>query len=122
MAANPRTFEPSSISFAYREALAYLDGKTNRKIANNTFLRITPACYEVSVFLHGYAIISYTEERIALNTWGYNTYTTRARFNWFTPKSVRVYNEDHTLYLSYLGKTHKFKDGMSILPGGKVLD
>ena len=121
MSSNPRTFEPTSVSRAYFQANELLGDRRNCKLANETYLRRIPMEGGISAFYHGWEIISYTEERIALNTWGYNTHSTRARFNWFLPKSIRVYQKDHVLYLDYLKRTHKFRDGMSLLPMGKVL-
>jgi hypothetical protein len=129
---NPKTFQPTTVASAYNEALAYLDGKSSRKIAHNTYLVSNDATGEILITYHGNIVVTMTmpegtdTTRIVVSSCGYRTYTTKARLNWFLPRgtwdgerwhdNVGVYQEAREWYLAgpEPHRVRRFEDGMMV--------
>lgn len=125
MSSNPRTFQPTTVANAYDEALAYLGGKSSRKIAHNTYLaKIFDGC--IAVTYHGNAVIQYRTDGIYVSSCGWRTFTTKERLNWFLPRgtwdgerwhdNVGVYQEAREWYLAgpEPHRVRRFEDGMVV--------
>jgi hypothetical protein len=86
---------------------------SSKLVKNNTRLIIYKNGDRV-LQLHSTNIIKWTGDKIILNTGGWNTKTTRARFNEFLPEQVKVFNKNGITFVNYCGGIAKFKDGMNI--------
>ena len=72
----------------YADALAKLNGRKSRKIANNTYLRKEESG-NIVVRLHSTDIITFTpDDLVTLNSGGWKTVTTKARMNEFSPFQI----------------------------------
>jgi hypothetical protein len=72
--------------------------KTSKLVKNNT--RLTE--YEDgrrTLKLHNTDIITWTGDKIILNSGGYRTHTTKARINEFLPSNIRVYQKKYNWYI-----------------------
>lgn len=128
MTTHPGTFQPTSVASAYSEALAYLGGRTSRKLANNTYLVRATTAGEALVMYHGNTVIRYraNPRGIIVDSCGWRTFTTKERLNWFLPSGTwggerwhglyRVFQEKHVWYLSTPSGRVPFSDGMVITP------
>lgn len=80
-------------------ALKVLGDRTSRKVCNATVLRRTRD--GVAVRLWDTDIVTYMkDDSIVLDADGWTTVTTRNRMNRCVPMSVRVYQRDHSTYVS----------------------
>lgn len=59
-------------------------------------------------------IIKWIGDKIILNSGGWDTATTRARFNEFLPAQVKVFRKNGETFVNYCGGIAKFKDEMDI--------
>lgn len=85
----------------YTTASAHLTGRnhTSRKIANNTYLQRRGD--SIAVRLHATDILTlHPNGDIVLDTGGWTTVTTKARFNEFLPRGFSVHSEKGVWYLS----------------------
>lgn len=86
----------------YTTASAQLTGRnhTSRKLANNTYLQRRGD--SIAVRLHATDILTLQlNGDIVLDTGGWTTATTKARFNEFLPRGFRVHSEKGVWYLSH---------------------
>src|SRR5690349_8930926 len=73
---------------SYQQAIEILNGKTSRKLANNTYLQRRDD-KTIAVKLHDTDVVTYTtDEKIILNSGGWRTVTTKERINTFSPLTV----------------------------------
>jgi len=91
-----------------------------RKIANNTFEFVRPEDGARVIRLHRTNIIQkYRDGRVRLNTGGWQTVTTKNRFNRFAP--CTVYSNAGVWMVRYHGQEYAYADGMLLLAGGLVM-
>lgn len=95
-----------AIPRSYADADKLLQGRCRhrRKLANNTYLLRTHPWSApdeaIAVRLHFTNIVTfYKDGRIALNTGGWNTVTTRGRMNQYIPQTYSVGSERNTCFL-----------------------
>lgn len=93
------------------QALAKLNGRDSRKIANNTYLERIDAD-TVGVRLHRTFVVTIREDSVTLNSGGWHTVTTKARMNDYAP--CRVSQERGRWYVDYRGERLDYSDGMTL--------
>ena len=76
----------------YSEALALLNGRETKKIANNTYL-VHRGEGVIALRLHSTDVLTFRPGSVTYDTGGWRTVTTKARFNRFGPSGVRVYSD-----------------------------
>ena len=76
----------------YSEALALLNGRETKKIANNTYL-VHRGEGVIALRLHSTDVLTFRPGSVTYDTGGWRTVTTKARFNKFGPDGVRVYSD-----------------------------
>ena len=91
-------------------------GKARRKIGNNT-IGVIHDDGSVGIILHATEVVRiHADGRYTLNTGGWQTVTTKARINQYSP--VRVYARDFIWYVhpahTLCGGGLKFFDGMIV--------
>jgi len=64
--------------------------------------------------LHNTDIIKWQGNKIILNSGGWDTLTTRARFNEFLPEQVRIFRKNGKTFVNYCGGIAEFKDNMDL--------
>ena len=64
--------------------------------------------------LHDTDIIKWQGDKIILNSGGWDTVTTRSRFNEFLPDYIHVYRDKKITYISYNNEKIKFVDGVEL--------
>jgi len=64
--------------------------------------------------LHNTDIIKWQGNKIILNSGGWDTLTTRARFNEFLPEQVRIFRKNGKTFVNYCGGIADFTDNMDI--------
>lgn len=90
-----------------------------RKIANNTFEFVRPDTGARVIRLHRTNIIQFNlDGSVQLSTGGWQTVTTKNRFNRFAPCSV--YSNAGVWMVAYGGKEYAYADGITLLPDGTV--
>lgn len=109
--------------FASRQRLhAFLDGKTFRKIANNTTVwehedGSIDVIYHHTPIIH-YFQTAYGEERVRINSGAWHTYTTKQRINqflWFTDWKVYQDNYRWKFRNFATGQDREFMDGEEVM-------
>lgn len=111
---------------SYQDAKALLNGRTTKKLANNTYARLEGD--NVVIKLHDTDIITYTPKKVILTSGGWNTVTTKERLNRFCPANIRIYQENSIWYVGYnyqVMTVHNckggiFYDGIEIKYTGEV--
>jgi len=73
---------------------------SSKKIKNNTRLTVYANGDKV-LRLHNTDIIKWTGNKIILNSGGWDTVTTRTRFNEFLPDYIKVYRKKGVTYINY---------------------
>lgn len=86
---------------------------SSKKVKNNTRLTIYTNGDKV-LRLHSTDIIKWQGDKIILNTGGWDTITTRARFNEFLSPEVRIFRKKGITYIDYCGDISEFKDNTDI--------
>jgi hypothetical protein len=86
---------------------------SSKKIKNNTRLTVYQNGDKI-YRLHDTDIISYVGDKIILNSGGWDTVTTRSRFNEFLPLDIHVYRQKGVTYVSYKNEKLEFSDGMEL--------
>lgn len=81
----------------------FLNGRITRKAAHNT--QIVDLGDQIVCEFHGLAIVRYTAESIMIDNCGYETSTTRDRFNHLTP--CRVYQEKYRQWIVIADRVRK---------------
>ena len=76
-----------------KDKLADLGYISRKKIANNTYELIT-ATYERVIRLHNTDILTFTGDKVVLNSGGYRTVTTKRRLNRYLPDNIKVYQKN----------------------------
>lgn len=105
----------------YKKAQKILNGKTTKKVANNTYLILwTPS--HIYLQFHETAILYFYVNKIVYNTGGYFTNTTKDRLNRFGLQSIKIYKQDFSWYFTYRGKQMPFIKGMSFDYNGTYLN
>jgi hypothetical protein len=90
-----------------------------RKLGNNTYLVIDDAPSSYAIRLHKTNIITYhTDGRVVLDSGGWQTRTTSARLNEYSP--YRVYSDRGVWYVKIGDKTVTWRDGITIGPRGGI--
>jgi len=105
----------------YADALAKLNGRNSRKIANNTYLR-KETNGNIVVRLHSTDIITFTpDDLVTLNSGGWKTVTTKARMNEFSPFQIaqergiwRVANPKFEDYVAKWTHSLLYADGITV--------
>jgi hypothetical protein len=88
---------------------------TGKKVARNTYaLQEDGIVYAIR--FHDTNILTYEADRVTLDNGGYQTATTKERFNRFLPKGVSIYQKNFTWYVKDTrdGTTKEFTNGMII--------
>jgi hypothetical protein len=104
----------------YKKAQKILNGKTTKKVANNTYLIWTFSC--ICLVFHKTIILSFYENKILYNTGGYFTNSTKDRLNRFGLQSIKIYKQDFSWYFTYRGKQMVFLNGMIFNYNGTYLN
>jgi hypothetical protein len=86
---------------------------SSKLIKNNTRLTIYKNGDKV-LRLHLTDIIKWQGNKIILNSGGWDTHTTRARFNEFLPDGISVYREKAITYINVRGAVLEFYDGIEL--------
>jgi hypothetical protein len=86
---------------------------SSKKVKNNTRLTIYANGDKV-LRLHNTDIIKWQEDKIILNSGGYDTKTTRSRFNEYLPDYIHIYRDKGISYISYNNEKIKFVDGIEL--------
>jgi hypothetical protein len=101
----------------YDDALKVLNGKTRRKVKNNTYLLMVENDFEpTSIFLrlHTTNVVEWTKDgHIYLNSSGWRTVTTKDRMNWAL-NGYAVFSKDRVWYVRHNGINHEYEDGMDL--------
>lgn len=89
---HPTTYSKTSgNSFAYFDSL--LGSRQSRKIANNTYCQRREDG-SIAIKLHATDVVTYhADGTVTLNSGGYETVTTKDRFNNFGPSGIAVYSD-----------------------------
>jgi hypothetical protein len=89
-------------------ATTNLDGRSTRKIANNTYLQLRPAQDSIAVLYHATDVVIYhPDDTIELNSGGWYTVSTKARMNDFTPRSIQISSQrGRWIVFSYINHIH----------------
>jgi hypothetical protein len=99
---------------SYQDAVNKLNGRTRRKLENNTYLEVRDA-NTIAVKLHATDVVTYRSDgSVTLNSGGWRTVTTKDRLNKYSP--VRIWTERGVWYVSAHGgwdKLQTYQDGMS---------
>lgn len=87
----------------------------SKKVGNNTF-EVVYKNGDRAIRLHRTDILTFTPNRVILNTNGWETVTTQARMNEYLPtfKGVRVYQSKHIWYVNTPDGEVKYYDGMEL--------
>jgi len=95
--------------------------KDRRKVGNNTYL--VRRGEDIAVRLHYTDILTfYRDGRIKINSGGWQTVTTRDRWNQYLPGAWNIQGDRGTYYLYNGEKRWGYRDGMIIHPDGTVTD
>ena len=97
------------------------DKTKGKKLGNNTWLKCNNCIYDITyyVVLHNTPVVLYEMNgNITLNSGSYKTSTTKERMNFYTPSSVKIFQDDYVWYVEisdqqYL-RTYRYFDGFSI--------
>lgn len=99
--------------YTYEDLLPDVQRKSPRKLANNTWIRLENDA--IVVKYHNSDIVTLQPDKVALNSCGWMTSTTKARLNWFIPQPYRVSQINKVWYV-WDYRTRKnaslFYDGM----------
>ena len=96
----------------FKQAEAKLNGKMQRKIANNTYL-VEIDAHAIAVRLHATNVVTYHRDgRIILNTGGWRTSTTKTRLNDYSP--ARISQRKGEWFAHFNGEEHEFFNGMDV--------
>lgn len=114
----------------YQDVLSKLNGRTSRKVANNTYLRVSWSEHpnkdpQLELVLHSTSILTwYPDGRIVLNSGGWRTPVTKARMNAWLPRNYRVWQTKrewriyrYSLNSGAIETQMDFTDGMVIGKG-----
>ena len=97
-----------------KNKLAEMGCISRKKIANNTYELIKTTGERV-IRLHNTDILRFTSDnRVILNTGGYDTMLTRARLNDFTPNNIRIYRNKGISYILKDNEKIEFLDNIEI--------
>ncbi len=97
---------------AGQDILTELYGKDKKKIAGNTYA-IKESNGDINVKLYDTNVVTHINGGgIKLNSGGFMTKTTKDRMN--TYSDAHVYQKNKEWFVDYEGKTHDFKDGMTL--------
>jgi hypothetical protein len=108
----------------YQEAVTVLNGRKSRKVENNTYLHQLEDG-SIGVKLHETDVVIYRQDgTIQLNTGGWETVTTKARLNDYSP--VGIYQKKRVWFVTrFENGQHvelgKFTNGMVVTSNGEVL-
>lgn len=98
----------------YQEAVTKLDGRTSRKLENNTYLERHDD-NNITVRLHQTEVITfYPCGLIKLRNNGWRTVTTKDRINKYSPVRIKQKRYEWTVYFN--GESVPFTDGMLVRP------
>ena len=70
-----------------------------------------------SIVYHSTAVVQFDDDKIILNSGGWETVTTKTRMNQASNEyglGIDVYQVDFTWYVAYKGETIPFTDGMTL--------
>jgi hypothetical protein len=103
----------------YADARDFLGNRLSRKIAHNTYVELRGG-NTFAIRFHQTDVVTYHPDgQIILNTGGWQTVTTKARLNTFSP--ARVYSDRRQWFVSTSNCQHRpFFDGMNV--GAEVED
>ena len=111
--------------FQYRQNYQYLldilGNSETKKLAHNTYIVKRENC--VAVTYHGNTIILVNPDNSAIiRNAGYETVTTKARLNQFTPNGVTIWQNDWTWYIQdSMGVVETFDNGKYINQYGELM-
>lgn len=89
---------------------------SSKLVKNNTRLTVYKNGDKV-LRLHNTDIIKWVGDKIILNSGGWDTMTTRTRFNEFLPEQVKVFRKKGKTYIKYVGNDNldrEFFDGIEL--------
>ena len=105
---------PSMTSFAQADAVLTGRSKDRRQVANNTFAERRGE--DIAIKYHATDVVTYHPDgSMTLNTGGYQTYTTKDRFNRFTP--FRVHSIKGRWFVADDSGSIPFVNGATLTPG-----
>jgi hypothetical protein len=94
----------------YAEAISVLNGRTRRKVANNTYIEIDSFTGDIGIRLHATQVVVFKiDGSIILNSRGWRTVTTKDRMNNYTPKGINISSTKGTWFV-YKGKFGSYDD------------
>ena len=86
---------------------------SSKLVKNNTRLTIYKNGDKV-LRLHSTDIIKWQGDKVILNSGGWQTVTTKSRFNEFLPSNIRVYQKNYQWYVNNKGQILDFKNGLEL--------
>lgn len=96
----------------YQAAKATLNGKEQKKVDHNTWLR-QGADGDIKLVLHDTAIVTFhNDDTMTFDVGSFFTHTTKDRLNKFSP--FPVYQEKHHWYIYINGQKTQFYNGLTI--------
>lgn len=107
-----------SIPSNYQEAVNFLNGKESKSVPSVRGTKIVKKDNgQVSMYYHNTPVVTWSQDKVTLNSGGYRTVTTKARINQgLIGYKAYVYQHKHLWYLHCQDDnvTIPFTDGISI--------
>jgi hypothetical protein len=107
---------------SYQSAISQMNGRTQKKLDNNTYGRLNPDHPEVMIVkLHNTDILTITPEHIVITVDGWQTPTTKDRVNKFMPAGYHIVQKNGAwmLYNYTTQEEFAYVEGMRITRDGK---
>jgi hypothetical protein len=107
---------PETCEASFDELLDFAKTRRARKLAHNTTLLVNlEEVYDIGIQYHNTEIVTYYENgSVRLNSGGWQTSTTKARFNAFLPRKISVWQNLGAWYVTTPNGDFEFEDGMVI--------
>ncbi len=114
-----KVFHCETAEASFDELLDFAKNNRARKLAHNTTLLVDLDVTEEAIYIqyHNTEIITfYSDGSVRLNSGGWETSTTKARFNAFLPKGITVFQNATHWYVETPAGTFEFEDGLVVSP------
>lgn len=119
---NPRARDMGEHVHSWLSAEAFLRGKQERKLGNNTVVRRVDDGPDIAVYLHRTPIITYSPDGgLTLRNGGWQTATTKQRIAQLLPFGFHIHQEKHEWYVTTPRGVYDFYDGMQLQSDGLLV-
>jgi hypothetical protein len=108
---------PETREASFDDLLDFAKTRRARKLAHNTTLLVDLDVTSEGLFIqyHSTEIVTYySDGSVRLNSGGWQTSTTKARINAFSPKGINVWQQLGSWYVTTPNGDFEFEDGMVI--------